>query len=139
MENIQYRKGVLKGICIVQMDYKRIGLRIRNARRKKGISQERVCEMVGLSLSHMSNIETGNTKMSLPVLVAIANVLGVTTDDLLYDCIRENKKIYLKEIDDMLKDCDEFEIQVMTDIMKAVKTSLREHIRQNNFHWTGNL
>lgn len=121
------------------MDYKRIGLRIRNARRKKGISQERVCEMVGLSLSHMSNIETGNTKMSLPVLVAIANVLGVTTDDLLYDCIRENKKIYLKEIDDMLKDCDEFEIQVMTDIMKAVKTSLREHIRQNNFHWTGNL
>ncbi|MBR3867319.1 MAG: hypothetical protein IKM54_05965 [Butyricicoccus sp.] len=33
----------------------------------------------------MSHIETANTKLSLPVFVAIAEVLDVRADDLLYD------------------------------------------------------
>ena len=47
------------------MDYYEIGQRIRRVRKAKGISQEQLAEMVGISVTHMSHIETGNTKLSL--------------------------------------------------------------------------
>ena len=65
------------------MDYYEIGQQIRKSRKAHGLSQEQLAEMVGISVTHMSHIETGNTKLSLPVLVEIATALNVRTDDLL--------------------------------------------------------
>ena len=65
------------------MDYYKIGQQIRNYRKAHGLSQEQLAELVGISVPHMSHIETGNTKLSLPVFVSLANALGVQTDDLL--------------------------------------------------------
>lgn len=49
------------------------------------MSQEQLAECVGISVTHMSHIETGNTKLSLPVLVSIADALNVSTDTLIHD------------------------------------------------------
>ena len=49
------------------MDYVGIGKRIRAQRLKLELSQEDLAEMAGISLVHMSHIETANTKLSLPV------------------------------------------------------------------------
>lgn len=65
------------------MNYYEIGQRIRKIRKAHGLSQEELAEKIGISTTHMSHIETGNTKLSLPVLVSIASVLEVQTDDLL--------------------------------------------------------
>ena len=46
----------------------------------------------------MNHIETGNTKLSLPVLVAISNVLNIQTDELLYDMPRATKTSLKTEI-----------------------------------------
>lgn len=59
------------------MDYYEIGQRIRKIRKAHGLSQESLAERVGISNTHMSHIETGNTKLSLPVLVALADALYV--------------------------------------------------------------
>ena len=67
------------------MDYYAIGQRIRKIRKAQGFSQETLAEQAGISVTHMSHIETGNTKLSLPVLVDLAEILDVRTDDLLYD------------------------------------------------------
>lgn len=50
------------------MDYVGIGKRIRAQRYKLDLSQEELAEMAGISLVHMSHIETANTKLSLPSL-----------------------------------------------------------------------
>ena len=65
------------------MDYYKIGQRIRKVRKAHGLSQEELAEKVSISTTHMSHIETGNTKLSLPVFVDIAAALEVRTDDLL--------------------------------------------------------
>lgn len=46
------------------MDYYEIGQRIRRIRKAKGISQEVLAEKVGIFTTHMSHIETANTKLS---------------------------------------------------------------------------
>ena len=65
------------------IDYDAIGLRIKIARIKAKITQESLAKQIALSPTHVSNIETGNTKLSLPTMINIANVLAVSVDDLL--------------------------------------------------------
>ena len=54
-----------------KMDYYEIGQRIRRFRKARGITQEQLAEAVGISVTHMSHIETANTKLSLPVFIDI--------------------------------------------------------------------
>lgn len=52
------------------MDYKELGNRVREARTIYGITQSNLAERVGCSVQHISHIETGHTKASLPLLVS---------------------------------------------------------------------
>lgn len=67
------------------MDYTEIGQRIRKYRKQMNFSQEELAEKIGISTTHMSHIETGSTKLSLPVLVELAKSLNVKTDSLLFN------------------------------------------------------
>lgn len=64
----------------MELDYKAIGKRIKIARIKADLTQERLAEMVEISPTHMSNIETGTTRVSLTAIVSLANALSVTVD-----------------------------------------------------------
>lgn len=66
------------------MDYAEIGQRIRWYRNVRSLSQEQLAEMVNISATHMSHIETGATKLSLQVLVDISVALDTSTDSLLF-------------------------------------------------------
>lgn len=65
------------------MDYRRLGQRIRAARLRLGLTQERLAEAAGISVPHLSNIENGKKRLGLETLLRIALALGVTPDRLL--------------------------------------------------------
>ena len=110
------------------MDYYEIGQRIRKIRKAHGLSQEVLAEQVGISTTHMSHIETGNTKLSLPVLVALANKLDVTTDDLLHDQRTSGRSITIDSIAQVLDTCSTQQIKILADILRATKTSLDQYL-----------
>ncbi len=112
------------------MDYFRIGQKIREFRKKNAISQEQLAEKVGISVTHMSHIETGNTKLSLPVLVEIARVLEIKTDDLLRDRQFLDERSY-DEILDILDRCDDKQLQVLTSILSASKEAMDRYLDSN--------
>lgn len=64
------------------LDYKEIGRNIRYYRQRAGIKQNRLSEIIDVSPQHISHIESG-VQLSLPVLVNIANALGIDADCLL--------------------------------------------------------
>lgn len=109
------------------MNYYEIGQRIRKFRKAYNLSQEQLAEKVGISTTHMSHIETGNTKLSLPVFVDIANVLSVRTDELLYDNPKVNKAVITDEIIELLNSCSANDMCIMVDIIKAIKVTLDKH------------
>ena len=82
----------------MELDYKAIGKRIKIARIKADLTQERLAEMVEISPTHMSNIETGTTRVSLTAIVSLANALSVTVDDLLCDSVVKSKVQFEKDI-----------------------------------------
>lgn len=49
------------------------------------LTQEALANLIGCAPTHVSNIENNHTKVSLPLLVEIANVLGTGVDYLLLD------------------------------------------------------
>lgn len=110
----------------MELDFKFIGQRIKIARIKKKLTQEVLSEKINVSPQHVSNIETGNSSVSLPTLVAIANTLGVSVDELLCDTSLSSKAVFENELEEVLRDCNEYEIRFITDIVKASKKSIRD-------------
>ena len=109
----------------MELDYKAIGKRIKIARIKADLTQERLAEAVEISPTHMSNIETGTTRVSLSAIVSLANALSVTVDDLLCDSLVKAKVQFEKDIAAVLDDCDEHEIRIIKDMAQALKETLR--------------
>lgn len=110
----------------MRIDYDAVGLRIKIARIKAKITQETLADRVSLSTSHVSNIETGNTKLSLPTIVNIANSLSVSVDALLCDSVIQSNHIFCQEAQTTLVDCTPYEIRILLDILKSSKEALRK-------------
>lgn len=110
----------------MELDYKAIGKRIKIARIRADLTQESLAEMTDISPTHMSNIETGTTRVSLNALVSIANALSVTLDDLLCDSVVKARVQFENDIAAILADCDEYEIRMVKDMVQALKETLRK-------------
>ena len=117
----------------MELDYKAIGRRIKIARINAGFTQERLSDLVDLSPSHMSNIETGTTRVSLTALVNLANALSVTVDDLLCDSLVHARPQFEADLQRLLERCDAYEVRVVTNVAQSVVETLRanEHLKNN--------
>lgn len=62
-----------------------LGNRIREARERRHLTQEKLSEIVDISPTHMSVIERGVKGMKLSTFIKIANALCVSADELLQD------------------------------------------------------
>ena len=111
----------------MELDYKAIGKRIKIARINADLTQEALAGQIELSPSHMSNIETGTTKVSLTTIVNLANALGVTVDDLLCDNIIHARAQMDRDVQQVLDDCDDYEIRVVKDVARTVVDALRKN------------
>lgn len=62
--------------------YKRLGLNIAYQRKLKNLTQMQLSELIGISRTHMSNIEAPNmaTPVSLEVVFNIADILEIPSE-----------------------------------------------------------
>lgn len=92
---------------LAEINYDELGKRIKNLRLEKGLTQENLAEYVGCNTSHISNIENSYTKLSLNVLLAVANALNVSVDYLLADQLNSTSTVLSQEIIKKLNKCDD--------------------------------
>lgn len=112
------------------LDYKTIGERIKQKRLSMKLTQEKLSEIVGIGIQHLSKIENGKAPLSLTCLVALANALQTTTDFLLMDNVEVTTPHLLIEAKDLLEDCSPAELYVL--LKTAAK--LKECIRHKGLH-----
>lgn len=60
-----------------QQKYKALGLNVTLYRKTRGLSQERLAELVNISRTHMSRIENADCAVSLDVIFSICDALDV--------------------------------------------------------------
>ena len=102
------------------IDYKSIGRRIAYYRKKVGMTQSILSEKMNISESYISQIECGNTKVSLSRLDKIADTIGVDIACLLSDKIVDSAKSIHPEIYEITKDWDKKNIDLLIDILLCV-------------------
>ncbi len=93
-------------ICIItNMEQKPISektlQRIREIRKKKGLSSDKLGELVGLSGAAIRHIESGRRKLTVPLLEKIAQALGVSVAELL-SSPEEKKNIEVEKRADLV-------------------------------------
>ena len=80
------------------MDYSSLGALIRRERSLRSWTQEQLAEKANISLSFLGHIERGTRKASLETLVALANVLDVSIDDLLTGSLKHKPRIHADQL-----------------------------------------
>ncbi len=76
--------GVERRGGATEPEYATMGDRLRQARRARGLSLRGLAEVVGVSPSLISQVETGRAKPSVNTLYALATELGISLDVLLF-------------------------------------------------------
>ena len=86
-----------------QADAYEVGGRIRDARKERGMNQERLAELVDCGLNTVSRIEVGQSNMPISTFFKFADALGVAPGELAphrfrerdrkaaMDCVTENQ------------------------------------------------
>lgn len=109
----------------MEIDYSAIGIRIRRKRKDMGLTQQKLAELAQLEPSNISHIERGATKLGLPTIVSIANVLGCSVDELLCDSLATPLHAYEKEASDILAGCTNSQKAFITESMLSLKENLK--------------
>ena len=109
------------------IDYADIGQRIKAKRIEKGLTQEKLSELIGIGPSHMSHIESGSTVPSFEVFISILNVLACSADELLCRETAASKPLLNSWLSELVVDCDPTETKILSDILIAAKLTLRKN------------
>ena len=101
------------------INYRKIGLKIKEYRLKNNLTQEKLAEISDLTPIHISNIERGKAHVSLHTLEKIADVLNVNVAIDISD-----KNISDINIENILYDCCYRKFKILLDVLIATKNSL---------------
>jgi transcriptional regulator with XRE-family HTH domain len=63
----------------------RFGNRLREVRKGKGLTQEKLAEIAKLSRSYVNDVEQGRRNVTIPTVESLARALGVRIADLMPD------------------------------------------------------
>ena len=107
------------------VDYRDIGSRIRAVRLDQKMTQEQLAEAVGVGVTHISHIETGNSIPSLQVMIDIINALGCSADELLCIEVEQARPLLNSWLSDLVADCNTTDVKLITDTVVSLKNSLR--------------
>lgn len=107
------------------IDYKDVGARIRVVRLNRKMTQERLADAVGVGVTHISHIETGNSIPSLQVFVDILNTLDCSADQLLCMELEQAQPQFDAWIKEIFADCTDKERKLIVDTVLALKASMR--------------
>lgn len=105
------------------LDVGKMGKRIKQARRAKHITAEAFAEQVEISVSFLREIERGSKKPSIVKFVEMANVLGVSADELLRDSVDVSQPLVLQGIAQELEGLPTEQVTFIEKMVKAMKSA----------------
>ena len=108
------------------LDYKALGARVCEKRKKKGLTQEQLADLADYTPTYISNIENGVSKPRLSTVVLLANLLDTTVDDLLYDSLTVLTDQYDKDIKELISGCSRKEREFIVGLVRYAVENMRK-------------
>jgi transcriptional regulator with XRE-family HTH domain len=80
-----------------------IGKRIQEFRKKKGMTQEELSEIIDISPHYLSALERGIYNIKLETLVKILNTLGISADEVFCDVVNKSCAVTSSRLSERLE------------------------------------
>ena len=93
----------------------------------ENLTQEQLAAMTDVGSTHISHIETGMTIPSTKLLVQMMNILDCDPAEVLCMEMRSVRPVLNSWLSDLVADCNEDEIKIITDTVTALKASLHRN------------
>ena len=98
-----------------------LGKRIRELRKKKGLTQEELGARAGISYKYLGSIERGLENPSFRHLAKIARALGVELSELFqFHHLEPSRERLLKDINQLLSRMSDSQLQLAYRLLKAI-------------------
>ena len=101
-----------------EIDYAKIGNRIRIERENFDMTREKLSELLNLSPYFLGQLERGERKMSIGTLINISECLHISIDYLFFE--QENTNDNTNVLHSLINKCSEKEINVIEGIIKLI-------------------
>ena len=102
-----------------------LGRGLREARKRRGLSQEQLSELTGVSTRHIGGIENAEINPSFEVLATLLDFLGVSYDSILHP-VTEQQQQEVQEITDLYVTGSKDEQKVLLAAIRTLARELRE-------------
>ena len=104
-----------------------IGQKIKNFRKKRGLTQAELAEKIDLSEKHISKIEAGVHLPSIKVFFNIISVLNIGLDEFGLELKTENNQDRQELMKCIYESTDE-EIKFLLSVVKCIKENLKNQM-----------
>ena len=91
--------------------------RIKYLRKRTGITQEKLAEIVGIDAKHVSHIETGRSFPKAELIEKFAMALNIDYKELFLFDRTNNRDIMIKEIGELIQKIDENLLKIIHKII----------------------
>ena len=108
---------------------KQMGQRIQNLRKKKGLTQQQLSEMIDISPNHLSAIERGAHGVKVNTLVRIMLCLDCSANEIFADVIRSE---YLKEKNSLKEQINNLTSEELEFVYIIIEELDKKKRRKNN-------
>lgn len=108
-----------------------IGKNIRKYRKLKGLTLEKLAEVLETETNYLGQCERGERRFSLDKLVDLIEYFGITANDIIsipYTSERQTREnsLYLREINELLENCTDNQLAVVLNMLKESVPFIKE-------------
>lgn len=103
-----------------KIDFTAFGLAIKAARKAKGISRNKLANVIDISPRYIANIENAGQHPSLQILYELATFLDVSVDQFFFPDKEVGKSTQRRQLDTVLDGVSETGLQIVTATAKEI-------------------
>ena len=107
----------------MELNYSIIGMRLKQARMNKKITQENLAEKLDVSVAYISRIERGSTEINLKRLSEICTLLNVSFGEILDGTSSSSSNYLSTDFYNLLKNCPSEKIDIIYKVSKVIAES----------------
>ena len=104
----------------MEINYSIIGIRLKQARINKKLTQEKLAEMLEISVTYISRVECGSTKINLKRLIQICGLLDTSVSSIVEGTYLKSESYLSSAFSDLLKNCPTEKIDLIYKLAEVV-------------------
>ena len=104
-----------------KVDMRAFGQAVKEAREKRGMSREKLAELLDRAPRYIMYVETRGQHLSLQKLYEVAKLFNISIDQFFFPDTAESKSTNRRQLDAMLDGMGDKDLSVITATVKAMQ------------------